>query len=147
LFAHVGAAAFPAYHTQHTRRITWVVAPLMLTELASAALLVGRCGRIGKLQRAGNYRRERVAVRGSSRDESHWEHASYLQLERGSRGSRENIQFESRPIVNEFSAQGSFPPLRGKVGMGGLKTLDQSTASPHPDLPPQGGKELSKEGL
>jgi hypothetical protein len=42
LFAQVGVDAFPAFHTRHTRQITWVVAPLMLTELATAALLVLR---------------------------------------------------------------------------------------------------------
>lgn len=42
LFAQVGMDAFPAYHARHTRQITGVVAPLMLIELASAALLVAR---------------------------------------------------------------------------------------------------------
>lgn len=41
-FAHVGPDAFAVYHAQHTRRITSVVAPLMLIELLSVALLIGR---------------------------------------------------------------------------------------------------------
>lgn len=44
LFADVGPDAFPAFHARHTRQITWVVAPLMLAEVASAAWLVGRGG-------------------------------------------------------------------------------------------------------
>jgi uncharacterized membrane protein len=36
LFARVGAAEFPAYHAAHARLITFVVAPLMLGELAGA---------------------------------------------------------------------------------------------------------------
>lgn len=39
LFAEVGDPAWPAYHAQHTRRTGWVVAPLMIAELASAAIL------------------------------------------------------------------------------------------------------------
>lgn len=39
-FARVPAAAFPAYHALHTRAITWVVAPLMILEVATAAWLV-----------------------------------------------------------------------------------------------------------
>lgn len=39
LFALVGSANFPSYHKRHTTQITWVVAPLMLTELGSAAWL------------------------------------------------------------------------------------------------------------
>lgn len=42
LFAQVGVDAFPAFHARHARQITWVVAPLMLAELATAALLVLR---------------------------------------------------------------------------------------------------------
>jgi hypothetical protein len=42
LFADVGPDAFPAFHARHTRQITWVVAPLMLAELATAVLLVAR---------------------------------------------------------------------------------------------------------
>lgn len=38
LFASVGAG-FRAYHEAHMQRITWVVAPLMLTELVTAFLL------------------------------------------------------------------------------------------------------------
>jgi len=37
LFARVGAEAFPHYHAGHTQLITFVVAPLMLVELAGAA--------------------------------------------------------------------------------------------------------------
>lgn len=40
LFADVGRESFQAYHQRHTNRITWVVAPLMFTELATAAWLV-----------------------------------------------------------------------------------------------------------
>jgi hypothetical protein len=40
LFGEAGRAAFPAYHAGHSSRITLVVAPLMLLELASAAALV-----------------------------------------------------------------------------------------------------------
>ncbi|MEY4578355.1 MAG: hypothetical protein RL701_3058 [Pseudomonadota bacterium] len=36
LFKHVGAAEFGAYHHNHARLITFVVAPLMLGELAGA---------------------------------------------------------------------------------------------------------------
>ncbi|MBM3847150.1 MAG: hypothetical protein FJ405_12810 [Verrucomicrobia bacterium] len=39
LFRKVGADAFRGYHAEHTRRITWVVAPLMTTELLTAILL------------------------------------------------------------------------------------------------------------
>ncbi|MBX3434135.1 MAG: hypothetical protein KF847_12500 [Pirellulales bacterium] len=39
LFARVGAAGFVEYERLHCRRTTWVVAPLMLAELASAAWL------------------------------------------------------------------------------------------------------------
>ncbi len=41
LFAAVGADRFPAYHREHSRRTTWVVAAPMLVELVSSfALLV-----------------------------------------------------------------------------------------------------------
>ena len=40
LFAQVGRDTFTAYHQLHTTQITWVVAPLMLTELVTAAWLV-----------------------------------------------------------------------------------------------------------
>ncbi|MFN0137894.1 MAG: hypothetical protein ACKVS9_17460 [Phycisphaerae bacterium] len=40
LFANVGEGAFCDYEHQHTRRITWLVGPLMLTEGASAAALM-----------------------------------------------------------------------------------------------------------
>lgn len=39
-FALVSAADFPRYHAAHTRNITWVVAPLMLTELGTGAWLL-----------------------------------------------------------------------------------------------------------
>lgn len=42
LFAAVGGPAWPAYHAAHTRRTGWVVAPLMIAELASAALIALR---------------------------------------------------------------------------------------------------------
>ena len=41
LFGAVGEAHWAAYHAGHGRRITWVVAPLMLVELATAVALVG----------------------------------------------------------------------------------------------------------
>ena len=44
LFGHVGREAFPGYHAAHMRRITLVVAPLMLAELATAAWLVASPG-------------------------------------------------------------------------------------------------------
>jgi hypothetical protein len=40
LFAQIGQTAFESYHRRHTTQITWVVAPLMLTELCTAAWLV-----------------------------------------------------------------------------------------------------------
>jgi hypothetical protein len=40
LFAQVGRADFPAYSQQHARRTTWIVAPLMLLEAATATWLV-----------------------------------------------------------------------------------------------------------
>ena len=40
LMATVGTPQFPSYHAAHAQRITWVVAPLMLAELATAGLLV-----------------------------------------------------------------------------------------------------------
>ena len=40
LFAAVGPDAWPAYHAAHTRRTGWVVAPLMMTPLGSAAVIV-----------------------------------------------------------------------------------------------------------
>ena len=40
LFAQVGRATFQVYHKRHTTQITWVVAPLMCTEVATAAWLV-----------------------------------------------------------------------------------------------------------
>lgn len=40
LFAQVGKECFVSYHRQHTRRITWVVAPLMFAELVTAGVLM-----------------------------------------------------------------------------------------------------------
>lgn len=40
LFAHAGASDFARFHAGHSVRITWVVAPLMALELATAAWLV-----------------------------------------------------------------------------------------------------------
>ena len=39
LFAQVGAASFSDYQTAHMTRITWIVGPAMLLELATAAAL------------------------------------------------------------------------------------------------------------
>jgi hypothetical protein len=41
LFDRVGREAFPTWHAAYTAAITWVVAPLMLAELASALWLLG----------------------------------------------------------------------------------------------------------
>ena len=40
LFSSVGASSFTAYEVLHTQRITWIVAPLMVTELLTAIVLV-----------------------------------------------------------------------------------------------------------
>jgi hypothetical protein len=40
LFAQIGREAFVAYHQRYTKQITWVVAPLMFTEIATAGLIV-----------------------------------------------------------------------------------------------------------
>lgn len=40
LFAQIGREAFESYHRRHTTQITWLVAPLMLAELLTAAWLV-----------------------------------------------------------------------------------------------------------
>jgi hypothetical protein len=40
LMARVGEAGFREYETAHADRTTWVVAPLMVTELVTAVLLV-----------------------------------------------------------------------------------------------------------
>ena len=40
LFAQVGREVFQAYHKRYTKQITWVVAPLMLTEIITAAGLL-----------------------------------------------------------------------------------------------------------
>ena len=40
LFAEVGADAWFTYHADHERRTVWVVAPLMVVELGSAAAIV-----------------------------------------------------------------------------------------------------------
>ena len=39
LFRHVGAAGYATYQAEHMRRITWIVGPLMGTELVTAGLL------------------------------------------------------------------------------------------------------------
>ena len=44
LFAAVGETDWPEYHSGHTRRTGYVVAPLMMVELASAAVLATRGG-------------------------------------------------------------------------------------------------------
>jgi hypothetical protein len=36
LFRHVGRASYDTYQAEHMRRITWIVAPLMTTELGTA---------------------------------------------------------------------------------------------------------------
>ncbi|MDX1429303.1 MAG: hypothetical protein R3282_03400 [Rhodothermales bacterium] len=40
LFSTVGTDQFPGYEVQHGRRITWIVAPLMIVELLSAVGLL-----------------------------------------------------------------------------------------------------------
>ena len=40
LFAHIDEVKFAAYHQHHTQRITWMVLPLMLVELASSVALL-----------------------------------------------------------------------------------------------------------
>jgi hypothetical protein len=40
LFRHVESASYDAFQAEHVRRITWIVAPLMSTELVTAGLLV-----------------------------------------------------------------------------------------------------------
>ena len=40
LFSRVGLSEFPQYETDHQRLTSWVVIPLMLTELATAILLL-----------------------------------------------------------------------------------------------------------
>jgi hypothetical protein len=42
LMADVGPERFPRYQRRHARRITWVVAPPMLVEAATAAMLVAQ---------------------------------------------------------------------------------------------------------
>ncbi len=44
LFAHVGGPEWTSYHAGHTRRISYVVVPLMIAELATAAVLAARDG-------------------------------------------------------------------------------------------------------
>lgn len=39
VFLHVGETHWQTYHKQHTRRITWIMAPLMLAQLAVSGLL------------------------------------------------------------------------------------------------------------
>ena len=40
LMAEVDLGSFPGFHASHSARITWIVLPVMLTELTTAALLV-----------------------------------------------------------------------------------------------------------
>ncbi|THF69206.1 hypothetical protein E7T06_13100 [Deinococcus sp. Arct2-2] len=42
LFARVGETGYGAYQQEHVRRITWLVAPLMLAELATGTALLLR---------------------------------------------------------------------------------------------------------
>lgn len=42
LFSRVGAGGYAAYQQEHITRITWLVTPLMLAELATGAALVLR---------------------------------------------------------------------------------------------------------
>lgn len=42
LFARVGAGGFVRYHADHTRRITWIVAPLMVGEAVLATWLLAQ---------------------------------------------------------------------------------------------------------
>ncbi|MFB9990936.1 hypothetical protein ACFFLM_02925 [Deinococcus oregonensis] len=42
LFSRVGVAGYAAYQQEHIRRITWLVAPLMLAELVTGAALIFR---------------------------------------------------------------------------------------------------------
>ena len=42
LFRYVGAGQYDAFQAEHMRRITWIVAPTMTAELATAGLLVGQ---------------------------------------------------------------------------------------------------------
>jgi len=44
LFARVGREGFPGYERQHSARTTWVVAPVMLIELAAAMALLAAPG-------------------------------------------------------------------------------------------------------
>jgi hypothetical protein len=39
LFTHVGPASYVAYQAEHMTRITWIVLPVMTTELVTAGLL------------------------------------------------------------------------------------------------------------
>lgn len=39
LFAEVGGERFPAYHEAHSKRTTWVVAPVMSVELVTSLVL------------------------------------------------------------------------------------------------------------
>jgi hypothetical protein len=40
LFSEIGRESFQTYHQRYTKRITWVVAPLMFTEIGTAGLMV-----------------------------------------------------------------------------------------------------------
>lgn len=39
LFARIGEAQFVEYENHHTRRASWIIAPLMIAELATAVLI------------------------------------------------------------------------------------------------------------
>ncbi len=41
-FSQIDRESFPAYHADYTRRISWIVAPLMLAEIGTALWLILR---------------------------------------------------------------------------------------------------------
>ena len=43
LMEHVDEGRFREFHAWHTRRISWLVVPLMMVELGAAAVLLWRC--------------------------------------------------------------------------------------------------------
>jgi hypothetical protein len=48
LFAEVGEEVFASYHADYSERITWIVGPLMIVELGSAAALAIVAGKSGE---------------------------------------------------------------------------------------------------
>jgi hypothetical protein len=48
LFAEVGEEVFASYHADYSERITWIVGPLMIVELGSAAVLAIVAGKSGE---------------------------------------------------------------------------------------------------